>query len=140
MTRACVHIGVHNHAVAVGVCRESESTIISLIGEQVERTSSATNSSIAMAASKGFLAKHLLRLEQCDTTMTVENMKTVIEKYANLASPNFKNAISNFKHIRRTNPMDGIHQMRGCTPWPFIQRNMFPGQGVDGNKVYLQDE
>ena len=63
MTRACVHMGVHSHPVAVGVCRESESTIISLIGSQVERMPSATNSSIAMAASKEFLAKHLLRLE-----------------------------------------------------------------------------
>ena len=63
MTRACVHMGVHSHPVVVGVCRESESTIISLIGDQVERMPSATNSSIAMATSKEFLAKHLLRPE-----------------------------------------------------------------------------
>ena len=137
MTRACVHMGVHSHPVAVGVCRESESTIISLIGSQIERMPSATNSSIAMAASKEFLAKHLLRPEQCDTTMTVEDMKTVMEKYANLASPNIKNAISNFKHVERTNPMDGIWQMRGCTTWPFVQRNMFPGQGADDDKVIV---
>ena len=120
MTRACVHMGVHSHPVAVGVCRKSESTNISLIGSQVERMPSATNSSIAMAASKEFLAKHLLCPEQCDTTMTVEDMKTVMEKYANLASPNIKNAISNFKHVGRTNPIDGIRQMRGCTTWPFV--------------------
>ena len=110
-----MHIGIHSHPVAVGVCCEFESTIISLIGEQVECTLSATNSSIAMATSKEFLAKHLLHPEQCDTTMTVEDMRTVMEKYANLASPNIKNAISNFKHVWHTNPMDGIRQMRGCT-------------------------
>ena len=58
-----MHMGVHSHPVVVGVCRESESTIISLIGKQVERMPSATNSSIAMAASKEFLAKHLLHPE-----------------------------------------------------------------------------
>ena len=137
MTRACVHMGVHSHPVAVGVCRESESTIISLIGSQVERMPSTTNSSIAMAASKEFLAKHLLRPEQCDTTMTVEDMKTVMEKYTNLASSNIMNAISNFKHVRHTNPMDGIRQMRGCTTWPFVQRNMFLGQGADDDKVFV---
>ena len=110
-----MHMGVHSHHVTVGVCREFESTVISLIGEQVECTLSATNSSIAMAASKEFFAKHLLCLEQCDATMTIEDMKTVMEKYANLASPIIKNAISNFKHVRHTNPMDGIRQMRGCT-------------------------
>ena len=137
MTRACVHMGVHSHPVTVGVCREFESTIISLIGSQVERMPSATNSSIAMAASKEFLAKHLLRSEQCDTTMMVEDMKTVMEKYANLASSNIKNAISNFKHVGRTNPMDGIRQMRGCTTRPFVERNMFPGQGADDDKVFV---
>ena len=60
---------------------------------------SATNSSIAMAASNEFLAKHFLRPEQCDATMTIEDMKIVIEKYVNLASPNIKNAISNFKYV-----------------------------------------
>ena len=99
--------------------------------------SSATNSSIAMATSKKFLAKHLLRPEQYDTTMTIEDMKTVMEKYANLASPNIKNAISNFKYVGRTNPMDGIRQMRGCTTWPFVQRNILLGQGVDNNKVFV---
>ena len=137
MTRACVHMGVHSHPVVVGVSRESESTIISLIGDQVERTPSATNSSIAMAASKEFLAKHLLRPKHCDATMTVDDMKTVMEKYANLASPNIKNAISNFKHVGRNNSMDGICQMKGCTTWPFVQRNMFPGQGADDDKVFV---
>ena len=137
MTRACVHMDVHSHPVVVGVCRESESTIISLIGKQVERTPSATNSSIAMAVSKEFLAKHLLHPEQCDTTMTMEDMKTTIEKYANLASPNIKNAISNFKHVGHTNPMDGIRQMRGCTTWPFVQQNMFPRQGAKDDKVFI---
>ena len=58
-----MHMGVQSHPVAVGVCHESESAILSLIGDQVERTPSATNSSIAMAASKEFFAKHLLRPE-----------------------------------------------------------------------------
>ena len=115
-----MHMGIYSHPIAVGVYREFESTIISLMGKQVERTPSATNSSIAMATSKEFLAKHLLCLEQCDTTMMVEDMKTVMEKYANLAFPNIKNVISNFKHVGRTNPMDGIRQMRGCTTWPFV--------------------
>ena len=137
MTRACMHMRVHSHPIAVGVCRESKNTIISLIGDQVERTPSATYSSFAMAASKEFLAKHLLCLEQCDATITMEDMKTVMEKYANLASPNIKNAISNFKHVERTNPMDGIRHMRGCTTWLFVQRNIFPGQGADDDKVFV---
>ena len=132
-----MHMGVHSHPIAVGVCREFESTIISLIDEQVERTPFTTNSSIAMATSKEFLAKHLLHPEHCNATMTVEDMKTIMEKYANLASPNIKNAISNFKHVERTNPMDGIRQMRGCMTWPFIQRNMFPRQGADDDKVFV---
>ena len=61
MTRACVHMGVHLHPYGHGICRESEKIIIGLIGEQVERTPTATNSSIALAAGKEFLANYLLR-------------------------------------------------------------------------------
>ena len=61
MTRACIHMGHHHHPVLQGVCKESKVEIHDHIGREVERTPTATNSVIALAASKKFLAKYLLR-------------------------------------------------------------------------------
>jgi hypothetical protein len=27
--------------------------------------------------------------------------------------------------------------LRGCSNWPYVQNNMFPGQGSDSDKVFL---
>ena len=33
--------------------------------------------------------------------------------------------------------MDGITKLRGLSNWAYIQRNMFPGQGNDSEKVFI---
>jgi hypothetical protein len=56
MTRACINMGHHHHTVLQGVCKESKVKIHDLIGREVERTSTATNSTIALAVSQPSLA------------------------------------------------------------------------------------
>ena len=33
--------------------------------------------------------------------------------------------------------MDGIASLRGCSKWEYIHKNKFPGQGKDGDKVFV---
>jgi hypothetical protein len=33
--------------------------------------------------------------------------------------------------------MDGITMLKGCSNWPYIQENLFPGQGSDSDKVFV---
>jgi hypothetical protein len=33
--------------------------------------------------------------------------------------------------------MDSITMLRGCSNWSYVQKNMFPGQGSDFDKVLL---
>jgi hypothetical protein len=33
--------------------------------------------------------------------------------------------------------MDSITMLRGCSNWSYVQKNMFPGQGFDFDKVFL---
>ena len=33
--------------------------------------------------------------------------------------------------------MDGITKLRGLSNWAFVQRNMFPGQRDDSDKVFI---
>lgn len=39
--------------------------------------------------------------------------------------------------FRRYGIMDGITKLRGLSNWAYVQRNMFPGQGDDEEKVYI---
>jgi hypothetical protein len=51
MTRACLHLGVHEHPVKVGEDQEIKERMRKLIEEQIERITKATNSAIVMEAS-----------------------------------------------------------------------------------------
>ena len=59
-TRAFVHLGTHSHPVKDGELRDMRDRTRSLIGEQMERTPGATNSSIVMEATKELLGEFLL--------------------------------------------------------------------------------
>jgi hypothetical protein len=52
MSRACIHIGVHDHPVANGTCRESLDMAYQCVANEVLKTPTAKNSAIVMAASK----------------------------------------------------------------------------------------
>ena len=52
MTHACLHLGIHEHPVKVGEDQEIKERMHKLIEEQFQRTPKATNSTIAMEASK----------------------------------------------------------------------------------------
>jgi hypothetical protein len=95
MTRACLHLGVHEHPVKVGEDQEIKERTRKLIEEQVERTPKATNSTIVMEASKELVA--------------------VLEKCKYMSSPSIKNDVTAFRYIRRFGVMDGIATLRGCS-------------------------
>jgi hypothetical protein len=63
MTRACLHLGVHEHPVKVGEDQEIKERMRKLIEEQVEMTPKATNSAIVMEASKELVGELLINLD-----------------------------------------------------------------------------
>jgi hypothetical protein len=64
MTRACLHLGVHEHPVKVGEDQEIKERTCKFIEEQVERTPKATNSAIVMEASKELVSELLIDPEE----------------------------------------------------------------------------
>jgi hypothetical protein len=102
MTRACIHMGHHHHPVSQGFCEESKVEIHDFISREVERTPTATNSAIALAASKEFLAKYFLRTgSDPNKVMDLESMKFVMDMYQHLSTPSIRNTVTSFKRIGR---------------------------------------
>jgi hypothetical protein len=54
-----IHLGIHNHLIMDGKCRESLEEIRRLIVEEVNHTPDMKMSLIFLSASKTFLARHL---------------------------------------------------------------------------------
>jgi hypothetical protein len=138
MTCACVHLEVHEHLVKNGEYQDFKDRSRTLLVEQVEKTPHATNSSIVMEATKELVGELLLRPEGAlAKTFTFEELVLVLDKCRYMSSPSIKNDVTSFKYIRRYGVMDGITMLRGCSNWPYVQENLFPGQGSNSDKVFV---
>jgi hypothetical protein len=138
MTRACLHLGIHEHPVKIGEDQEIKERTRKLIEEQVERTPKATNSAIIMEASKELVGELLIDPEGAPVRKyDLEELVPVLEKCKYMSSPSTKNDVTAFRYIRRFGVMDGIAKLRGCSHWAYVQENKFPGQGSDSDKVFV---
>jgi hypothetical protein len=54
-----------------------------------------------------------------------------------MTSPSVKNNVTTFRYLQRFGVMDNNIMLRGCNNWPCVQKNMFPGEGSNSNKVFL---
>jgi seryl-tRNA synthetase len=116
MTRACLHLGIHEHPVKVGEDQEIKKRTHKLIEEQVERTPKATNSAIVMEASKELVGELLIDLEGAPVRKyDLEELVPILEKCKYMSSPSIKNDVTAFRYIRRYEVMDGIATLRGCS-------------------------
>jgi hypothetical protein len=121
MTRACVHLGIHEHPVKNGEYQDFKDRSCTLLAEQVEKTPHATNSSIMMEATKELLGELLLRPEGAPSkTFTLEELVPVLDKCRYMSSPSIKNDVTSFRYIWRYGVMDGITMLRGCSNWPYV--------------------
>jgi hypothetical protein len=137
MTRACLHLGVHEHPVKVGEDQEIKERTRKLI-EENERTPKATNSATVMEASKKLVGELLINPNGALVRKyDLEELVPVLEKYKYMSSPSIKNDVTAFRYIRRFGVMDGIATLRGCSHWSYVQENKFLGQGSDSDKVFV---
>jgi hypothetical protein len=116
MTRACLHLGVHEHPVKVGEDQEIKERTRKLIEEHVERTPKATNSAIVIEASKELVGELLINSDGAPVRKyDLEELVPVLEKCKYMSSPSIKNDVTTFRYIRRFGVMDGITTLRGCS-------------------------
>jgi hypothetical protein len=116
MTRACIHLGMHNHPVSDGIFRETIDTISSLFAQEVSKTPTAKNSAIAMATSKEFLDKYLIHSSPRSKKMLRgQELEDVLDKFEHLSSPNLRNTISLCKSGSKRGAYDNIMAMKTYT-------------------------
>ena len=104
----------------------------SLLGEQVERTPTTTNSSIVLEASKELIGGLLLCPEGApQKSLDFQELIPVLDQCKHMSSPSIRNQVTSFTYLRRFGVMDSITKLRGSSNWAFVQENKFPSQGSD---------
>ena len=137
-TRACIHLGTHDHPVKVGDYRDTKAEISGLIEEQIEKTPQATKSAVVLEASKVLIGNYLLQPDDAPPKkLSLEELVPVFDRCKDMASPNIRNKVMSFRFLRRYGVMDSITKLRGISLWAFVQENKFPGQGADLDKVFV---
>jgi hypothetical protein len=140
MSRACIHLCVHDHPVANDTCRESLDMAYQCVANKVLKTPTAKNSAIVMAASKQFLADYLLKSPANVEShhLVGSSLEVVMDKFNTFASPNCRNFVSGSKHFLRSGMgnMDSIMALKDHSAFKFIHGSRFPGQSKDKGFVF----
>ena len=91
MSCACIHLGVHNHPMFIGVCRESLDMAFLCVANEVSKTSIIKNSTIVMAASKQFMFDYILKspLPRELNHRHGASLEVVMDRFSTLAYPNY---------------------------------------------------
>jgi hypothetical protein len=100
MTRACLHLGHHDHPVKDGEDQEIKERTPKLIEEQVERTPKTTNSAIVMEASKELVGELLNNPKGAPVRKyDLEELVPVLEKCKYMSSSSIKNDVTAFRYV-----------------------------------------
>ena len=104
----------------------------------MEKTPTATNSTIVLEASKELLGELLLCPEGAlQKNLVLEKLIPVYDECKHMSSPSIQNEITTFRYLRRFGVMDSITKLCGSSKWAFVQENKFPGQGSELDKVFV---
>ena len=138
LTRAFIHLGIHKHPMKDGELRDMQERTRDLVGEQMERTPSATNSAIIMDATKELLGDLFLCPDgELPKTLDFLELVLVLDKCKYFSSPSIRNKVTSFKQLRRFGVINNITKLRGSSTWAFVQESKFPGQETDIDKVFV---
>lgn len=131
--RACIYLGYHRRHVATSQCQESLEIITGLIAAEVEKTPTAKDSAIALAASKEFLDTFLVHIGPGPEKMLRgAELDEVIDKFRMLSSPNVQNIIATFRATaKKKGEIERIFEMKKVAKMEYIHDSIFSGQGQD---------
>jgi hypothetical protein len=122
MSRAVIHLGVHNHPVMDGKCWELIKETKRLIVEEVDCTPNVKISLISFNANKTFLASYLLD-DSSNGTMELfkgEQLEHIQDKLYELSSPNVHKLVASLKHHSRGGYIDSIFQLKSKSWYDYI--------------------
>ena len=117
MSCACIHLGVQDHYVSIGVQCESLEMAFQCVANEVSKTPTTKNSTIVIVASKEFIVDHYIQfpLPREEKYLHGASLEVSMVNFSTLASHNFKNYVLGSKQFTQSemSPMDSIMALKG---------------------------
>ncbi len=131
MSCACFHLGVHDHHVTKGECREIVKVVKKLITNEVKQSPDAKIYIIQLAASKEFLSQHLFIEHNDHVLLLGVSLASIMDKFSILNLLNVCYTISNFCNVfMKHGYIDNILELKRKNKYDYIQESVFLGQRV----------
>ena len=132
MTKACDHIGYHEHPIAKGLCHDAVIQIREKVKDQVSRTPNATPSAISLAVGKELLMQGLINEDSTGSALLEGELSLVFEKWLKLNTSSMNNMISDAKlNLGLGGYVDNILKLKKYSRYDYIYDSCFPHQGSD---------
>ena len=132
MSKACIHLGVYEHPVSNGTCRELLDMAYQCVANEVMKTFTAKNFTIVMAMRKRFLADYLLKSPSNGEGhhLVGSSLEIVMDKFSTLAFLNCRNFVSGSKRFVRSRmgTMGSIMAPKDHSGFKYVHYSRFPGQ------------
>jgi hypothetical protein len=139
MSKACIHLGVYEHHVSSGTCRESLDMTYQCVATEVMKTSPATNSAIVMASNKKILTDYRLKSPSNSKGhhLVGSSLEVVINKFSTLASLYCRNFVSGSRRFVRSgmSTMDSMMALKDHSGFKYVHGSRYLGQSKD--KVFV---
>ena len=139
MSRACIYFCMHDHIVSNGICRDLLDMAYQCVANEVLKTTTATNSTIILGASKQLLADYLRKSPTIGEGhhLVGSSLEVVMDKYSTLASPNCCNFVFGSKRFVHSGmeTMESIMALKDHSTFKFVHGSRFPRQSKD--KVFV---
>ena len=139
ISRACVHLSIHEHLVPNDTRCESLDMNYQYVANVVIKTPTARNSVIILAMSKKFLADYLLKSPSNGEGhhLASSSLEVVIDKISIFASSNCRDFVSCSNHFVccELGMMDCIMALKDHSGFKYVHDSRFPEQSKD--KIFV---
>lgn len=139
MSCVCIYLGVHNHLVSIGVCRESLNMAYQCVANEMSKPQLQKNLVIVIAASKQILIDYIFifLLLGKKTHLHGASLEVVINKFSTLASLNCRNFVAGSKRFicSGMDSLDSIMVLKNHFGFKYVHDSQFPRQSK--GKVFV---
>ena len=98
----------------MGDYRDTKVEINCLIEEQIKKTPQASKSAVVLEANKVLIGSYLLQPDHAPPKkLILEELVPVFDRCKDMASPNIRNKVMNFRFLRKFGVMDSITKFMG---------------------------
>ena len=142
LTRASVHLGLHDHPVAKGDSRQDVETAKVLISDATQKHLGQSPSFIGLQAAHELIFKKIIKDPKMQESMMTTDDPWLLEMFEAVSHVSSPAYVRNMVHVTRAAlgkqcDISSILKLKSRSTYDFIHEIMLPGMSMHGQKACL---